>query len=131
MSKQKIIFLLTLFTARALFISGKAFAKNSTKIIHDTEQNKLQEQHGEKWAEEDVVLDQKLEELKRKYGKFPNIIHMMWDDSGYGDVASPILTRLHGIDTPNISNLAESGVTFTRMYTEPSCTPTRAAALTG
>jgi len=103
----------------------------SNGIIHDAEFVKLQEQHGEKWAVEDKALDQKLAALKAKHGKSPNIIHLMWDDSGYGDVGSPLLTRIHGIDTPNIAKMADEGISFTRMYTEPSCTPTRAAALTG
>ena len=36
-----------------------------------------------------------------------------------------------GISTPRINKLAEEGVSLMRMYTEPSCTPTRAAMLTG
>jgi arylsulfatase len=36
-----------------------------------------------------------------------------------------------GIDTPNINEFASQGLSLMRMYTEPSCTPTRAAFLTG
>jgi arylsulfatase len=126
---------LTLILGAILFfgiLASGAIAENQKdKIVHDAEYVKLWKQHGDKWIQEDVVLDKKLAELKKKFGKSPNIIHMMWDDSGYGDVGSPILTRVHGIDTPNIAKLAEEGMTFTRMYTEPSCTPTRAATLTG
>lgn len=100
-------------------------------IIHDSEFQVLFAQHGEKWGQEDKEISKRLDALEKKFGKKPNIIHLMWDDSGYGDVGSPILTRLHGIDTPNIAQMAEDGLTFTRMYTEPSCTPTRATALTG
>lgn len=103
----------------------------SQEIIFDTEYQKLVKQHGEKWAAEDKEIVKKLADLEKKHGKKPNIIHMMWDDSGYGDAGDPILTKLHGIHTPNIAKLADEGMTFTRMYTEPSCTPTRAAALTG
>lgn len=100
-------------------------------IIHDAEYNKLFKQNGVQWAMEDDDIDARLAALKAKYGKAPNIIHMIWDDSGYGDVGSPILTQPHGISTPNIAKMANDGITFTRMYTEPSCTPTRAAVLTG
>ncbi len=103
----------------------------TAEIIHDAEYQKLQAQHGDKWKAEDALLDKKIAALKAKYGKSPNIIHMIWDDSGYGDVGSPLLTRIHGIDTPNIAKMADEGISFTRMYTEPSCTPTRAATLTG
>jgi len=101
------------------------------EIIWDTEYQKLLEQHGENWAEQDDMISKKLAELEKKHGKKPNIIHMMWDDSGYGDAGDPILTKVHGLSTPNIAKMADEGMTFTRMYTEPSCTPTRAAALTG
>lgn len=118
-------------TIASALLLGMTTANAKDDIIHDAEYEILVKQHGAKWAKEDKALDERLAKLKTKYGKSPNIIHMMWDDSGYGDVGSPILTRIHGIDTPNISKLADNGMTFTRMYTEPSCTPTRAAALTG
>ena len=41
------------------------------------------------------------------------------------------LQKNFGFQTPNINRLAKEGINFTRMYTEPSCTPTRAAFLTG
>ena len=42
------------------------------------------------------------------------------DDLGYGDIGA-----FGGeIDTPNLDALAESGVRFTRFYTQVSCTPT-------
>lgn len=125
------ISLLLLMLAAPVIAFSSASAIAANKIVHDAEFVKLWAQHKGKWTKEDANLDKKLAELKQKYGKSPNIIHMMWDDSGYGDVGHPILTKIHGIDTPNISKLADSGITFTRMYTEPSCTPTRAAALTG
>jgi arylsulfatase A-like enzyme len=131
MKKLKFLFLLTVIPVLIFSLAGNALAKGPVKIIHDAEFNRLWEQHGKKWTKENKAIDKKLAGLKKKFGKSPNIIHMMWDDSGYGDVGNPILTKIHGIDTPNISKLADSGITFTRMYTEPSCTPTRAAALTG
>lgn len=114
-----------------LFMVSVFFGANAQEIIFDAEYQKLLSQHGEKWASEDQDIAKKLAALEKKHGKKPNIIHMMWDDSGYGDAGDPILTKLHGLSTPNIAKLADEGMTFTRMYTEPSCTPTRAAALTG
>lgn len=41
------------------------------------------------------------------------------------------MNKVLGYDTPRINQMADEGISFTRMYTEPSCTPTRTAALTG
>ena len=41
------------------------------------------------------------------------------------------MNAIRGFDTPRLNKMGQDGITFTRMYTEPSCTPTRAAALTG
>jgi len=58
----------------------------------------------------------------------PNIILILTDDQGYGDLAR------HGhplLDTPNIDRLHDESVRFDRFYVSPSCSPTRAALLTG
>jgi arylsulfatase A len=59
----------------------------------------------------------------------PNIILIMADDLGYGDL------RCYGsewINTPNIDMLADKGVRFTDYHSNGAvCTPTRAALLTG
>jgi len=43
----------------------------------------------------------------------------------------PALQQVRGLSTPNLNQLAEEGILFTRMYTEVGCTPSRAAAVTG
>jgi len=59
----------------------------------------------------------------------PNIILIMADDLGYGDVSS---YGNPGYETPNIDQLAEEGLKFTSFYANSAvCTPTRAALLTG
>lgn len=116
-----LLILLTVFTAS---VSAK-------EIVFDAEYQKVQKQYGAAWAEEDKQLNKRLAELKAKHGKSPNIIYFMWDDAAYGRVGHPMLSKLTGIDTPNIDKMAQEGMTLTRMYTEPSCTPTRVATLTG
>ena len=76
-------------------------------------------------------LDARLAALKEKFGTPPNIIHVMWDDTPVGDVGIPALQKVRGYETPNMNRMAAEGINFMRMYTEPSCTPTRAACLTG
>ncbi len=59
----------------------------------------------------------------------PNLLLIYVDDLGYGDLGHyghPV------IRTPNIDQLAESGVTLTQYYApSPLCSPSRAALLTG
>lgn len=100
-------------------------------IIHDAEYYVLEAQHGEKWAKQDAEIQAKLKALKEKHGTAPNIIHIMWDDTGVGEVGIPQIQKMRGWETPNINQFGAEGIFFTRMYTEPSCTPSRAAAMTG
>ena len=63
-------------------------------------------------------------EIKAK----PNLIVIMTDDQGWGDLSSSGNTNL---STPNIDNLAKTGVSFERFYVSPVCSPSRAELLTG
>jgi len=59
----------------------------------------------------------------------PNIIFLLADDMGYGDLACYGRTD---IETPVLDRLAKQGVRFTDHYANgPECSPTRAAFLTG
>ena len=60
----------------------------------------------------------------------PNIIYILADDLGYGDVS--IYNQNSKIQTPNIDNLAINGVMYTDAHTSSAvCTPTRYSILTG
>lgn len=61
----------------------------------------------------------------------PNIVYILADDLGYGDIAC--LNLLRGkIPTPHIDRLAKEGITFTDAHSGSSvCTPTRYGLLTG
>jgi arylsulfatase A-like enzyme len=61
--------------------------------------------------------------------KLPNIVFIMADDMGYGDVGCNGSTK---IPTPNIDALAEKGMQFTDAHTQSAvCTPTRYGVMTG
>ena len=101
------------------------------EIVHDAEYYILEAQNGAKWAVEDAELDKKLAALREKYGTPPNIVYILWDDAAFGTAGFPELQKNFGYETPNINRMAAEGINFTRMYSEPACTPTRAAFLTG
>lgn len=58
----------------------------------------------------------------------PNIVLIMTDDQGYGDLnitGNPVL------ETPQIDTLARAGVSMTTFYVSSVCSPTRASLMTG
>jgi arylsulfatase len=102
------------------------------EIIHDAEYRIVERQHGERWAAEDKTIDARLAEIReRNGGQPPNILYILLDDVGFGEIGTPDLDVIRGYSTPHISSFAEEGMSMQRMYTEPSCTPTRVAMLTG
>jgi len=103
----------------------------ANNIIHDAEYYILEVQNREKWTAEDKELDARLVELREKHGTPPNIIHIMWDDTAFGDIGIPALAAIRGFDTPNLDRMRDEGIMFTRMYSEAACTPSRAAVITG
>lgn len=64
-------------------------------------------------------------------GARPNIVFMMVDNFGYGDLGCYGGGELRGVPTPNIDRLATQGLRLTNFNVEPECTPTRSALLTG
>jgi arylsulfatase A-like enzyme len=58
----------------------------------------------------------------------PNVVLIISDDQGYGDLGC------HGnrlIQTPNLDKLHTQSIRFTNFHADPTCSPTRAALLTG
>jgi arylsulfatase A-like enzyme len=64
-------------------------------------------------------------------GSKPNIILMVSDDFGYGDAGVYGGGEGRGMPTPNLDKMAHEGMTFFSFYAQPSCTPGRAAMITG
>lgn len=58
----------------------------------------------------------------------PNILIILTDDQGWGDLSINGNTNLK---TPNIDNIALNGASFERFYVSPVCSPTRAELLSG
>jgi arylsulfatase A len=75
-----------------------------------------------------ALLIPSMAEAQKSQPKKPNIIFILADDLGIGDVGC------YGADnykTPNIDKLASQGVRFTNAFTAPLCGPSRATILTG
>ena len=47
------------------------------QIVHDAEYYVLEAQNGQRWSAEDGKLDERLAALREKYGRPPNIVHVM------------------------------------------------------
>lgn len=58
----------------------------------------------------------------------PNIVLILADDQGWGDLG---VNGNSEVNSPNIDQLAKTGVQFSRFYVDPVCSPTRAEILTG
>jgi arylsulfatase len=61
-------------------------------------------------------------------GAQPNILFILTDDQGYGDISA------HGnpiLKTPHLDRLRAEGVRFTDFHVSPTCSPTRSALFTG
>ncbi|KAA1174454.1 sulfatase-like hydrolase/transferase [Marinobacter salinexigens] len=99
------------------FIKAKPFAENMEPV----------RQHPEQLA----AAEKKLAELEERTGKKPNILIFLVDDMGWGDPGAFGGGLAVGAATPNIDRLAEQGLKLTSTYSQPTCTPTRAAMMTG
>ena len=100
-------------------------------IQPDAEYLVREKQFGEQWVAEDKQVRQKLAALEKKFGKKPNIIFILADDIGYTELGSYGGGKVRGFSTPNLDRMADEGMRLTSFYSEPSCTPTRAALMTG
>jgi arylsulfatase A-like enzyme len=58
----------------------------------------------------------------------PNILLIVLDDAGYGDIAGFADSRA---PTPTLKQLGDEGVRFTRFYADATCRPPRVSLLTG
>ena len=61
----------------------------------------------------------------------PNIVFILMDNLGYGEVGCYGGGELRGAPTPRIDKLATEGTRLTNFNVEAQCTPSRSAILTG
>ncbi len=77
-----------------------------------------------------VLIFTSCQQKKEAQTSLPNIIYILADDLGYGDLSC--LNDNSKINTPNLDKLASEGVVFTDAHSNSAvCTPTRYGILTG
>ena len=91
----------------------------------------LEKRHKAEWEQQDKQIDEKLAALQKKFGKKPNIIYILTDDIGWGELGWQGGGKHRGTPTPTLDKMAKEGMRFWSAYAEPSCTPTRIAINTG
>jgi arylsulfatase len=115
-----------------LVVNSSLAGSKKGKIVHDAEYYILEAQQGKRWKTDDKAISTKLAKIRKKNGgKAPNIIYILLDDVGFGEIGMPELSVIRGYKTPHMDALAKEGLSLQRMYSEPSCTPTRVAMMTG
>ena len=67
-------------------------------------------------------------ELHGQAPRKPNIVIILADDLGYGDIGA---FGAPNIRTPRLDAMAAQGEKWTNFYVQPVCSPSRAALLTG
>ncbi len=97
-------------------------------IIPDSKQG----MGGIKWSGPDIRLraipDEVLFIAANTVDQKPNIVFILTDDQGYGDLGC---YGSETIATPNIDTLCEQGMKFTSFYVHSTCSPTRLSFMTG
>jgi arylsulfatase len=120
-----------LTVALSVLVGSAAYSQDGD-IIRDGEFRFLQAQFAEEWVSQDAVVDARLAEIREANGGAPpNIFYILIDDVSFGQMGNRAMNYVTGIDTQHINKFAAEGMSLMRMYTEPSCTPTRTAFLTG
>ncbi len=102
--------------------------KSLSKIIKDgrSTAGNPQEYVDEKWPQISWMISTKQKDINR-----PNIIYILCDDLGYGDIKS-MAPEYCAFPTPNVDKLASQGMMFSNAHSGSSvCTPTRYGLLTG
>ncbi len=61
----------------------------------------------------------------------PNVVIMLADNVGYGDIGAYGAGEVRGMPTPRIDSIASQGLRLTQYLVEPACTPSRAALMSG
>ena len=79
----------------------------------------------------DAGTERSRKDGKRKPARKPNIVFIMSDDVGWGDLGCYGGGIMRGAPTPHLDRLASEGMRFVNYYGQASCTAGRASFITG
>ena len=102
---KTLIRLLTLVVGSALIFPIASFAAQ-----FDAPYYEFQKKHGAEWAKEDKAIDAKLAALEKRFGKKPNIVYILVDDIGHGELGVQGGGASRGAPTPQLDRMAHEGV---------------------
>ncbi len=119
-------FLVKSFMAAALIVPflGQAIQQDGPYYIWE-------KAHRKELDADEKSVSEKLVELEKKHGKKPNIIYILADDVGWGELGCYGGGKVRGTPTPVLDQMASEGMKMLSSYSEPSCTPSRIAIMTG
>lgn len=99
-------------TAIVAITIGTGLAQQYDNVIHDTEYYSSEAHNGEKWTANDKAVDVKLAEFKKIInGNPPNILYILIDDLGFGDMGNPTLNAIRGSVTGFVDKEADQSFT--------------------
>ncbi|NGX42788.1 MAG: Arylsulfatase [Chlamydiae bacterium] len=104
---------------------------NAEAIQQDAPYINWEKHHQQQLSSDVQKVNEKLQDLERRFGKKPNIIYILADDIGWGELGCYLGGKVRGTPTPTLDSLASEGTKFLSAYSEPSCTPSRIAIMTG
>jgi arylsulfatase len=104
---------------------------NTSAVQVDGPHSTHAERNAAQWATEDQQITEKLSALEKRFGKKPNIVYILADDVGWGEMGWQGGGKHRGTPTPELDKMARGGMRFWSAYAEPSCTPSRIAINTG
>jgi len=117
--------------AGALLLAGSMVTRAQASVLSKATRTSDSMEPALVWPGQEAAAQQKLDALRAKTGKRPNIVWLVVDDMGYGDPGCYGGGGAIGAATPNMDRLALEGLKLTSTYSQPTCTPTRSAILTG
>ncbi len=121
----------TIFASISIAIGLMLIGTNGFSQQFDAPFLEYQKKNAQEWAEQDKQINEKLAVLEKQFGKKPNIIYILADDVGWGEMGWQGGGKHRGTPTPELDKMAFNGMRFWSAYAEPSCTPSRIAINTG